>query len=92
MSDFSSPVRQAKSFGTFGAIFSLILLPPMCVFTIPAIIFAQSAKKHYSKGDIALSEALSKKAKRYTAAAWATAFIIILAALALYFISRLSLI
>lgn len=92
MSDFSSSDGKRVSFGTTGAVFSLILLPPMFILTIPATAFSLKAKKLYAKGNTALSEAFAKKAKRYTLAAWAITFIIILSALVLYSISRLSLI
>lgn len=91
MSDFSSP-EQNKSFGTLGAILTLILLPPMCILTIPAIIFAKEARSLHAKGSFELSEAFSRKAKRYTLSAWIIVFIIALTLFAMYFISRLSLI
>ncbi len=92
MTNFSSEGNQHKSFGTPGAILTLILLPPMCFLTIPAIAFAVKAKSRYKKGDFDFSLAFSKKAKRCTAAAWAIAFIIVLTLFAMYSISRLSLI
>lgn len=92
MSDFSSPSGQSKSFGTLGAIITLILLPPTCILTIPAIIFAKEAKRLYKEGLFDLSLAFSKKAKRYTLSSWAIVLITALTLLALYSISRLSLI
>lgn len=92
MTNFPSEAELQKSFGTFGAVFTLILLPPMCILSIPAIIFAAKAKKLYNSGSFKLSAVFSKKAKRYTTGAWATALIIALTLLALYTVSRLSLI
>ncbi|MBR5536246.1 MAG: CD225/dispanin family protein [Clostridia bacterium] len=80
------------NFGTFGAIFTLVLLPFMCFLTIPAIIFAKKAKTLYERGNYNRSLAFAKKAKRYTLSAWAITFITALTLFALYFISRLSLI
>lgn len=92
MTNFPSGAEPQKSFGTFGAVFTLILLPPMCILSIPAVIFAVKSRRLYNSGFCERSVAFSKKAKRYTAGAWAVAFIIALALLALYSVSRLSLI
>lgn len=92
MPDFPSHPEQNKSFGTLGAILTTLLLPPMCILTIPAIIFAKEAKRLYKEGSFDLSEVFSRKAKRYTISAWAIVLITALTLLALYSISRLSLI
>lgn len=79
-------------FGSLSAIITLILLPGMCFLSIPAVIFAKEAKRLHQKGVYDLSESFARKSKRYTVSAWAVFAIVALTILALYFISRLSLI
>ena len=83
---------EVTSFGTFGAVATLLLLLPMCFLSIPALIFAKKAKRHYKNGNYSLSAKFADKSKRYTTASWLVALTIALTMFALYFISRLSLI
>lgn len=83
---------EVTSFGTFGAVATLLLLLPMCFLSIPALIFAKKAKRHYKNGNYSLSAKFADKSKRYTISAWLVALTIALTMFALYFISRLSLI
>lgn len=87
--DFS---EQKLTFGTFSAAATLILLPPLCFLTVPAIIFSKKSKTLYEEGNFNGALKLSKKSKRYTLSAWAIAAIVAVSLFALYFISRLSLI
>lgn len=88
----TSSKAEVTSFGTFGAIATLILLLPMCFLSIPALIFAKKAKRYYKNGNYSLSAEFARKSKRYTVSSWLVASIIALTMFALYFISRLSLI
>ena len=90
--DLEKPEPPAPKFYSLISIITFIILPPLWCFSVPALVFSSEAKHFYAKEQFDTYLRFSRKAKKFNVAAWAVFATLLLSALAIYAISRLSLI
>lgn len=78
-------------FHSLSAIITFILLPPFWCLSVPALLFSSEAKKLAKLGAVTLAEKYAEKAGKFIVSAWLIFLILVLSALVLFLLVKMSL-
>lgn len=79
MTEFDSKINCHS----LGAILTFLCLPPLWFLSVPALLFSSEAKKFDSLGASTLARCYSDKSKKYIVASWAVFLTLLISALVL---------